>query len=784
MKNKLELKFSRPAEEWTSALSLGNGRLGCMVFGLPRRERIQFNEDTLWSGGPEKKEKDCFLDAVSEVRSFVNQKKYSQAQKTADEKLLGPWSSFYEPMGDLFLEFPECHERAENYLRKLDLEKAVCTVSYSIPSEDKKNKSAVYTRTVFASHPLDAIVMKIECSEKDSVSFNAEVSSLLKHEVSVREDDVKKTLVLKGKAPVSGPNVFGPDEPPVVYDEKKGMTFTSCISILPSGKNYELTCDSKKLKVKNAESVLIILTAATSFNGFLNEPGTNGKNSAVLCYSMDEKACAESYEKILRDHCLDFSNLFNRVEFYLEGTDGNLALKKLSDKSSPVFSKELAPLFFQFGRYLMISCSRKNTQPANLQGIWNQDIRPAWNCNYTTNINLEMNYWPAEICNLSECHLPLFELLKELSVTGRDVAEKRWGCRGWAANHNCDLWRKASPAGGSSEWALWPFGGAWLCTHIWEHYIHTMDKDFLVEMFPVLKGAVEFLMDFLQKESDGTLVTNPSISPENNFLDPQTKQKCCISKAGTMDMSITRELFTQFITVCEILCCDKEFALQVSEALKKLFPYKLTGDGRLREWNEDFEEAEKGHRHVSHLFGMYPGHILFENKDEEFKTAALKSLTERLSNGGGHTGWSCAWTVCLFARMKKPAEAEKYLNVLFNKLTYKNLFNVCPPYQIDGNFGGTAAVAEMLVQSGSCYDGENTYIELLPCLPESWSSGYVRGLKVRGGHSVDMEWQEGKLKKALIKTKGSGNMSIFYKNKKKICNFGEDGVILLDSFLI
>ncbi|MCR5217635.1 glycoside hydrolase N-terminal domain-containing protein [Treponema sp.] len=776
MKNN-ELKFFSPADEWTSALPLGNGRLGCMVFGDPVRERIQFNEDSLWSGIPQKKEEDIYSEAVNKVRSLINQGHYSQAQKIADQKLLGPWSSFYEPAGDIFLDFPDSHKNFSDYSRSLDLEKALCSVSY-------KADNLLYTREIFTSHPADAIIIKLDCSKAAGLSFKIRLSSLLKYQLNVNEDSSDSAyFILRGKAPVSGPNTFGPDEEPVLYDDVMGMNYTSCLRVKVYGNDAHVKKDHDSILVNKADRAELYLTAATSFNGFTREAGSQGKDCDLLCRTMDKKVSAFSYEELYQEHVKDFSSLFNKVQFELKGENSQLALKKLSDKSSPVFSRELAPLFFNFGRYLLISSSRQGSQPANLQGIWNQDIRPAWNCNYTTNINLEMNYWPAEVCNLSECHLPLFDLIKELSVTGRDVAKYRWKCRGWAANHNCDLWRKASPAGGSSEWALWPLGGAWLCTHIWEHYIHTGDMEFLRDMYPALKGCVEFLMDFLQKDKDGYLVTNPSISPENNFIDPETNNKCCLSRAGTMDMSIIREVFTQYKIIAGLLNLDEDFAKETESAIEKLFPYGLTKDGRLREWCEDFKEAEAGHRHVSHLFGIYPGHLLFEKGEEKYKAAAEKSLLERLSNGGGHTGWSCAWTVCLFARFKKAAEAEKYLDVLFNKLTYKNLFNVCPPYQIDGNFGGTAAITEMLVHSGSFYDEESSCIELLPCLPQSWTCGSIRGLKVRGAYIIDMEWRDLKLKNARIRAKKGGKVRISYNNSGKFYNFNKDDEISLDSFL-
>ncbi len=750
MNSDIILRYTEPASEWTDALPLGNGRLGCMVFGSCGKERIQFNEDTLWSGRPEKKETaDGRADTLQKVRGLVFREKYTEAQAEADARMLGPWSSFYEPMGDLYLDFGAAHSAYSGYSRSLNLNNAVAEVSY-------RTGGAVFTRRIFVSHPDDAVIIRLDCSKKGMICVTASMDSLLAHEITDDFFGGFHSLVMNGRAPVSGPNEFGPGEDAVVYDEAEGMRFTARLSVRAHG--GIVSCSKGTIAVADADSVEFVLTAATSFNGFRNEAGTDGRDCRRLCAETEKKVLSRSYEDIEKKHIHDYSFLYNRVSFSLDaGSLGDSPVPELLEAVKAGASTALlAPLYFQYGRYLLISCSRPGSQAANLQGIWNQDLRPAWNCNYTTNINLEMNYWPADVCNLSECENPLFDLIKDLAVTGADTAKTRYGCRGWTAHHNCDLWRKTSPAGGSSEWALWPLGGAWLCTHIWEHYSFTGDKSFLADMYPVLKGAVEFLLDWLVAGPDGTLVTCPSISPENNFIDPETGKKCSVSMASTMDMTIIRELFGQCRQAAAVLNTDADLCRRLSEAEGKLYPYRTGKNGQLQEWYKDFEQYEPGHRHVSHLWGLYPGHQISENRNAELLNACRTSLELRLKNGGGHTGWSCSWIACLYARLKDSGSADNSLGVLFKKLTYGNLLNVCPPFQIDGNFGGTAAIAEMLLQSTP------SYIELLPALPDSWHSGHIAGLRTRQRCTVSMDWKNNVLSRAVVTASADGMCAVKY----------------------
>ncbi len=749
------LWYDKPAKDWNEALPIGNGRLGAMIFGRPDTELIQLNEQTLWTGGPvnlnPNPESPKYLQPV---RDALFKDSIGQAVRLL-RKMQGPNTEMYQPMGDIIIR-QKINGKVTNQYRDLNITKAIATTKFTANGVD-------YYREVFSSAPDQVIIIRLKASKSKSLNFTVDVSHDLKYEKSVTAD---KNLLLKSKARINNDERRNPK--PFIYEDSlscAGMRFQFRIKAVTADGKISNTDTS--LIVSDATEVILYVSGATSYNGFDKCPDKDGKDENKLAVDYLRAALKKNYAQLESAHIKDFQKYFNRVVVSLTDkpapalpTDQRLAAYK-TGAADP----SLEEMYFQFGRYLLICSSRPGGIPANLQGIWNQLLRPSWRSNYTTNINLQMNYWLALQCNLEEMNLPLIEQIKKMAHNGTYTAKNYYNMKGWAVHHNSDMWAQTNPVGeggGDPKWANWSLGSPWLSQHLFEHYRFTGDKKYLKDVaYPLMKGAADFCIDWLV-EKDGKLLTAPSTSPENVYLHPNGF-KGTVTIASAMDMEIIWDLFTNLIEASDILGIDKDYAAILKEKRSRLNPLKIGKEGNLVEWYDDWKDEDPLHRHISHAFALHPGRQISPLLDKKYSDAITKTLEVR---GDGGTGWSKAWKINFWARLLDGDHAYKMYQELLKTSTMNNLFDTHPPFQIDGNFGATAGIAEMLVQS------HLSAIQLLPALPAAWRDGHVKGLIARGNFEIEIWWEEGRMSKAIITSKKGGvcklitNQNIQVKNIK------------------
>nr|WP_321408633.1 glycoside hydrolase family 95 protein [uncultured Carboxylicivirga sp.] len=762
--NDLKLWYDKPAIHFEEALVIGNGKTGATVFGGVHTDKIHLNDATLWSGEPV----DRYMNPetyknIPAVREALENEDYKLAEQL-NKKIQGKFSQSYAPLGTMYLEFNKPKDIVD-YYRELDISNAVAKVKY-------KCDGVTYYREYLVSNPDKLMVIKLSADKKNALNFNLKFDSQLKYKTVANQNG----LEISGYAPYhTVPSYWGSDNP-VRFDEKRGTRFSAHFNVLNEG--GEVIVSDSGIQVNEANEVILHICTATSFNGFDKNPASQGLDNQSIAKQLLRQSAIRKYETIKTDHIKDYQSFFNRVKLQLgDFNSPDLPTdQRLIKYTEGAEDKGLEILYFQYGRYLLISSSRTDQVPANLQGIWNPYIRPPWSSNYTMNINVEENYWLAESANLSEMHQPFLNFIGNLAETGKVTAKTFYGVdKGWAACHNSDIWAMSNPVGdfgyGDPMWACWNMSGTWVVTHLWDHYLYSGDKEFLSSYaYPLMKGAAEFCLNWLVEDKNGNLITSPSTSPENTYITSDGLKGATLYGA-TCDLAMIRECFGQTIKASQILNIDASLRDSMSSALSKLYPYQIGKKGNLQEWYHDWEDAEPQHRHQTHLFGLHPGNHITPLTEPNLAEACRTSLEIK---GDETTGWSKGWRINLWARLWDGNRAYKLYRELLTYVspngvenvnygggggTYPNLLDAHPPFQIDGNFGGAAGVIEMLMQSNE------ERIILLPAIPDVWSEGTVTGLCARGGFEISMKWKEGKLSEVEVLSKIGNRCSLKYDGK-------------------